>query len=291
MTVLVVGATGMLGGLITRRLLHDGRPVRALVRPGSAHEELASAGAALVFGDLKAPESLVEACRDTDVVITTATASHRGGEDTVETVDAEGNRALIDAARDAGVRQFIFTSAYQARPDAPVPLLRAKSDAEAYLRASGMPYTILRPVAFLDIWIGFIIGSQLRAGPTVRIVGNGTARWEFVGVGDVAELAARVVDDPAARNASLPFAGDAASFREVLARIEQALGAHLKVESVSPDAELPGLPPVVPMLWSMIEHEAQTMPAAGLETARAFGITPLTVAEYVRSTFGAPAPV
>jgi NADH dehydrogenase len=69
----------------------------------------------------------------------------RGGDDTVETVDRQGNRSLIDAAKAANVQQFVFVSAYGATLDSPVPFLRAKAETEASLRASGMPYTVLAP--------------------------------------------------------------------------------------------------------------------------------------------------
>src|SRR5690348_1545993 len=56
--ILTVGATGSLGGLITRRLLEQGRAVRILVRPGADYAPLVAAGAHPVPGDLKDPASL-----------------------------------------------------------------------------------------------------------------------------------------------------------------------------------------------------------------------------------------
>src|SRR5919202_1662541 len=108
--LLVVGATGLLGGMIAQRLLDSGQQVRILVRPGSDYAILEQAGAQPVTGDLKDPASLDAACAGVKTVITTANAVARGGDDTVETVDLEGNRHLIDAAQAAGVEQFIFTS-------------------------------------------------------------------------------------------------------------------------------------------------------------------------------------
>jgi len=70
--ILVVGATGRLGGTIARRLLHAGRDVRVLVRPGSDHRELVALGAVPVLGDLKEPQTLGAACRGVDAVVTTA---------------------------------------------------------------------------------------------------------------------------------------------------------------------------------------------------------------------------
>lgn len=72
--ILVVGATGQLGGLIARALLQDDMPVRVLVRSGSTYDTLA-AGAEIVTGDLKNPSSLAAATRGIDAVVTTANSS------------------------------------------------------------------------------------------------------------------------------------------------------------------------------------------------------------------------
>ena len=72
--ILVVGATGYLGGMITRRLLAQGREVRVLVRPGSDYRPLVEAGVAPALGDLRQRDTLDVACRGVDTVITTAIA-------------------------------------------------------------------------------------------------------------------------------------------------------------------------------------------------------------------------
>ena len=101
--ILVAGATGELGGAVARLLLAQGKAVRTLARPGSGHEPLRQAGAQVVLGDLKDRASLDAACRGVETVITTANSARRGGEDNPQTVDLEGNRNLIDAAKAAGV--------------------------------------------------------------------------------------------------------------------------------------------------------------------------------------------
>src|SRR5919198_3657735 len=138
--VLVVGATGLVGGIITRTLLEQGQDVRILVRPNSNYQPLVEAGATPVEGDLKDPDSLVAVCEGVDRLITTASAGSRGGADTPQSVDLQGNRNLIDAARAVGVQQFILVSTVAADEASPVPLLRATALSEAYLRQSGLPY-------------------------------------------------------------------------------------------------------------------------------------------------------
>ena len=112
--VLVAGATGSLGSTVCRMLVDQGTPVRALVRSGSSPERvgaLRALGIELALGDLRDPESLRRACRGVDRVVSTATAtSGRGGADTVQNVDGEGQVALIDAAQQERVQHFVYVS-------------------------------------------------------------------------------------------------------------------------------------------------------------------------------------
>ena len=171
--ILVVGATGHLGGLVTRALLDQGKPVRILVRPGTSYDDLVAAGAEPVTGDLKDPDSLSACCAGAEAIVTTANAALRGGDDTVESVDRRGNRDLIDAAAAAGVNHFVFVSALGASPDSPVPFMLAKGEAEQRLRDSGVPWTVLQPNAYMDTWFPMIVGGPALAGQPVTLVGEG----------------------------------------------------------------------------------------------------------------------
>src|SRR5687767_11196672 len=108
--ILVVGATGELGSKITRGLIAGSRTVRVLSRPSSAYQAAQQLGADVAFGDLKDRRSLGAACAGVDTVVTTANSVRRGGDDTVAAVDLSGTQSLIEAARAAGVRHFIYTS-------------------------------------------------------------------------------------------------------------------------------------------------------------------------------------
>ena len=149
-----------------------------------------------MFGDLKDRVSLDPACQGVEVVITTANSVLRGGDDTPQTVDLLGNRNLIDAAKAAGVKQFIFISVAGADPNSPAPFVAAKGQTEVTLRASGMPYTILAPAAFMEIWIGVYIGAPILQGQPVTIVGEGRRRHSFIAAGDVAAFTLAAIENP-----------------------------------------------------------------------------------------------
>src|SRR5438552_1376390 len=102
--VLVVGATGNLGGRVARALLARGKKVRALVRPSTDAAPLAALGVEVVRGDMTEPASLGPAMPGIRALATTAIGySMRKPGDSLESVDLAGNRNLIDAAREARV--------------------------------------------------------------------------------------------------------------------------------------------------------------------------------------------
>jgi uncharacterized protein YbjT (DUF2867 family) len=218
---LVVGATGVVGGMIARRLLENGQQVRVLVRRDSpssqlvqqglatSAESLIEAGAQPVHADLRDRASLDAALEGIEAVISTANSAMRGGEDNSQSVDLEGNRNLIAAAREAGVEHFVFVSLLGADPDHPVPFVRAKAYSEATLRESGMQYTIVVPAAFMEVWPAMVVGMPALQGRPVTLVGEGRRRHSFISNRDVAAFAAAAVGNPAARNEYLAIGGTA----------------------------------------------------------------------------------
>jgi uncharacterized protein YbjT (DUF2867 family) len=284
--ILVVGATGTLGGMITRQLLEKGKRVRILVREGSDYQVLVDAGAEPVVGDLRDRAALGRAVEGVQTVITTANSALRGGEDNVQTVEIEGNRNLVDAAAGGGVEHFIFTSAMGASVDSPSPLLQGKATAEEHLKASGMDYTILSPNIFMENWIGMIVGMPLQAGQPVTIIGEGNRRHTQVSVQDVAAFAVAAVDSPAARNEQIFIGGpEAISWNEVVERTARVLNRDVPVRRVSAGEKLPGLPDVVTSL--MTAQDTYDSPLEMTQTARTYGVELTPIETYLRRTFAA----
>jgi uncharacterized protein YbjT (DUF2867 family) len=274
--ILVVGATGNLGGAVTQMLLAQGQPVRILARSQSNYQPLEKAGAQIVLGDLKQRGSLDAACQGADTVVTTATSAARGGEDTVQTVDLEGNRHLIDAAKAAGIQQFIFVSVLTADPSSPVPFLQAKGKTEDALRASGIPYTILAPNGYMEVMVAGVVGMPAMMGQPVTIVGGGRRKHSFISAGDVAAFILAAISNPAAINQKLLLGGpQLLSFRDAVAIYERVLGHLIQVRSVAPGEPVPGLPQMIAQLLAGLD--TYDSPIDMTQTTRTFGIqlTPL----------------
>jgi uncharacterized protein YbjT (DUF2867 family) len=150
-------------------------------------------GVELIPGDLNDPRSLEAACRGVDTVVSTATgAAHRLPGDSLRNVDWSGQQSLVDAARKAGVRRFVFTSVSPNLPRT-TPLVRYKRQVETAVRGSGMSWVVVQPSAFMETWLTRAFGFDVGAGKAA-ILGSGEAPVSYVSRRDVAKVVAAVAD-------------------------------------------------------------------------------------------------
>lgn len=233
--ILVVGATGTLGFEVCRLLAERQQSFRALVRVNSNTDKVAqleSIGAKTVLGDLKDPASLAHACQGVAQVISTASATMTRQEgDSIETVDGQGQRNLVAAARAAGVQKFVFIS-FRENPDIDFPLNQAKRGVEQALRASGMNWTSLQASWFMEGWLSPALGFDY-PNASARVYGAGENKISWVSFKDVAQFAVQALDNPAANNTVLGIGGPAQlSPNEVIQIFEGVQGKAFAVERV-----------------------------------------------------------
>ena len=278
--ILVVGATGELGSLIVRKLLDKGVAVRVLVRSASNYEVLVEVGKEPAFGDLKNPSSLEAACLDVDAVVTTATATARGGDDTIESVDLKGNRNLVRAADKAGVGRFVFVSALGASSDSQMPLLRAKAATEEELRNSSMSWTILQPDVFVDRLVPLVVGVPVLEDRPVTLVGEGRRRHSFVAMRDVAAYAVVAATRHESESRTLAVGGpEPVSWGDIVHAFGDELGKEVPVQMVDLGEPIPTLPEFATSL--LVALETYDSPLAMTELATMYGITPTNLATFV----------
>jgi NADH dehydrogenase len=235
--VLVVGATGMVGGEVVRRLVADGMPVRAMVRTTSDPARVASLrelGSEIVEGDLRDPASLRAACRGERDVIATVSSMPFGyvpGVNDIDSTDRRGMLDLVDAARAEGVERFVYTS-FSANLDRPFPLRDAKREVERHLAASGLTYTILRPSCFMEVWLSPAVGFDPGAGK-VTIYGTGEAGVSYIAIPDVAAFAVAALSEPGMRDAVVELGGPMpVSQLEAMRLFEHVAGRKLEATFV-----------------------------------------------------------
>ena len=231
--VLVVGATGLLGTEICRRLTRRGEQVRALIRKTSSPEKVAlltECGAGLCVGDLKDTNSLADACRGVDAIISTAssTLSRQAG-DSIESVDDQGQLNLVEAAKAAGVDRFVFVS-FRHSANLTFPLADAKAHVENAIKA--LNFTTIQASWFMEIWLSPALGFDY-ANATARIYGSGTSPVSWVSFQDVAEMCVLTLRHPAAERRTIEVGGpEPLSPLEVVARFEQIGGRPFKIEQI-----------------------------------------------------------
>ena len=231
--VLVVGATGLVGGEVCQKLGRRGEKVRALVRETSSKEKieaLQASGVELCVGDLKNPDSLAAACRGVDAVISTAssTLSRQAG-DSIESVDAAGQLNLVNAAKSCNVERFLFVS-FRRSPAVPSPLAAAKEAVEKAIAT--LNFTIIQASWFMEVWLSPALGFDY-TNRTARIFGPGTAPTSWVSFRDVAEMCAVALRHPAAERTTIEFGGpETLSPLEVVARFEKIGGRPFQLEHV-----------------------------------------------------------
>lgn len=280
--ILVAGATGHLGGLISHSLLARGSRVRVLVREASYIDPRIGAAAEVVRADLKDPRSLRRACAGVTAVVTTATATDRQGDDTIQSVDHLGALNLVDAAELESVRRFVFISALGADPNHPMPLLRAKGAVERRLRDSPLAWTIIQPNMFLDkLPVGVIGGPALNDQP-VTLVGEGKRRHSMVATRDVAAYAVAALDRDEAIGQTLILGGPKAlSMRDIVTAFEEELGRSIPVQTVPPGQAIPGMPVVVSELLAALESYDSPLDSSAV--ANTYDISPTSVKDVVRA--------
>lgn len=146
-TVLVVGATGSVGRLVVAEALAEGYAVRALVRSASKAKTLPP-GAQAVVGDLTQPKTLVAAVDGIDAIVFTH-GSNGQGKAGAEHIDYGGVRSVLAALTGHQVRIALMTAIGLTDRDGSYNRATEAHDwkrrSERLVRASGLPYTIVRP--------------------------------------------------------------------------------------------------------------------------------------------------
>lgn len=205
-TVLVVGASGNCGTEIVCVLCSDGWSVRAMTRTPELTADLAEMGAEIVRGDLTDRASLERVCSGVDHVVASAHAALSKGKNSPQTVDGQGHRDLIDIARAARVKHFVYVGASNDQLAAAVDFFRIKRQTEDYLKASGLDYTIVRGAAFMETLHEFMGSRIVQSGKAV-IVGGGNRLNSYVSVKDVARFVVLALTDERLNGRTIDVAG------------------------------------------------------------------------------------
>ncbi len=184
MKVLTIGATGIHGGLVLNELLSRGVTVRALARNEERAQLARTRGAQeVVIGDLRDETSLHAAVQGVDGVF------HLGPAFVPD--EAQMGLSMVRAARDAGVRKFVFSGVIHPSITALTNHAAAKLPVEEALCESGMEFTILQPARFMQN-LRWSLNDILTASK-ITVPYSVKSKMCWVDYRDVAEVAARAL--------------------------------------------------------------------------------------------------
>jgi uncharacterized protein YbjT (DUF2867 family) len=287
--VLVVGATGQLGGVIARQLIASGTKVRALARSRERLSPLAP-GAEIAPVDLRDLPRLTEACRGVDQIVATANNNMGKGPSSPSRIDLSAYQNLCAAARNTGVRRLIYVSYRGVAQDAPVDIFRIKWYVEDAIRRSGVPHVMLRPTAFMDVWIDGIMAKDIREKGAVMIFGDGNRVANYIAVEDVAKFAVAILARADVVNEVVDAGGPSnLSQNDLATLVERRLKSSGKRRHV-PVAALRLLPPIIRpfnevaarlmTLGLYVATKSEPFPG-GQASADRFGVAPRTVETYL----------
>ncbi|MEC3920254.1 NmrA/HSCARG family protein [Nocardia sp. CDC160] len=201
-TIVVTGATGHQGGAVVDALLASGTPwrVRALTRKAdsAAAKALAVRGVEPVEADLDRPETLTPALEGAYGVFG---VQQRGKKETARGV------SLIDAAVQAGVEHFVYSSVGGVERVRGIPHFDSKWEVEKHLRQSGLPATVLRPSSYME---GFTMPGAATMGMSMMSATLGDSKTlQMIAVRDIGIFAALAFASPATYiGETLELAGD-----------------------------------------------------------------------------------
>ena len=222
--ILVVGATGKVGGETLRQLqiAGDSQPVAAVRSPEKA-DTLKKQGFETVLLDLEKPETLDTALQGIDRALLL----------TGYIVDMlRQSKRFIDAAKQAGVQHIVHVGASGA-PTNEVAHWGWHQFVESYIEQQGFSYTHLRPEAFMQNITG--PGYRWLDGNTIHHY-VGKARWSWIDCNDLALVAAHTLREPDKyAGQTIPLGYDAKTFDEIAEILSQVTGQPFSAESHPPE--------------------------------------------------------
>jgi NADH dehydrogenase len=226
--ILLTGVTGYVGRRVARRLATSGMPVRGVV-PAAEPLPADLPGVELVRGDILDPASLEPHGAGVTAVVHAAAAMLPNPAEMIRTVNVDGTRNVLAAARRWGVQRFVYFSAVSAAYATKNSYGQSKIDAEALVAAAGLPWVVLRPTMVYGDGGGLhfarLVELVKNAPGVFPVFGPGTAKLQPVHVEDVAAAVEIALSHGAAVGGTWGVSGGTVvTFDGLVARIAAALG-------------------------------------------------------------------
>ena len=226
MTVLVLGSTGNVGPYVVESLVAQGTPVRVLVRNAEKARERLPESVEIIAGDFEDAATIASAADGVDSVFLLTPHGF---------TMADVQLRIIRELRRTGVKIVKLSGTSSAiRPDGP-HATREHWEVEEILRASGQPFVILRPNAFMQTMINQIMLPGIKAtGKMPNAIGD--AGLSMIDGEDIGEVAAAVLTRSDWDGQTLVLTGPrAVGYREIAEHIGTVRGQQIEVLEITPE--------------------------------------------------------
>ncbi|OEU62803.1 MAG: hypothetical protein BBJ57_00080 [Desulfobacterales bacterium PC51MH44] len=225
--VLVAGATGYLGGFVSKEFKSRGCFVRALARSPQKLSYMKDELDEIVKGEVTEPESIKDICNGIDVVFSSIGMTKQKGKLTFKDVDYQGNMNLLEVAKRADIKKFIYVSVFNGPNLLHLDIVKAHEDFVDVLKASGMNFAVLRPTGyFSDMGEFFNMAKKGR----VYLFGSGNNEINPI---HGADLAVTCADAMKGENQEIDVGGpEILTWREIGKLALEAQGKPVKISSI-----------------------------------------------------------
>lgn len=270
-TVLVGGVTGRQGSAVADELLARGYTVRGMTRkPASPQARvMAEKGVTIVEGDYGNPQSLLAAMKGVDKLFFYSGFSVN---------ELQEGLNVIQAAKDTGIKYVVYSSGAAAEPVVGVQG-SDKAKVELALIDSGLPYTVLRPVAFMENF-----DKQQKRTASVGIVDSRAPDRQlyFIAIRDIGMLVGESFDHPDIWSGKAQnIAGDSMSIEQYVATFSKVMGRPVAYTQMPLDEYLAAMPKPLRPLFRWYDEVGYS---ADVDALRKRYPDMVTLEQYLRAT-------
>ena len=226
--ILVTGATGTQGGSVIRNLADKGYELRALTRNPESEKALAlkTSGVNVFKGDMNDPESLKEPLDGAYGVFSVQNFWEAGNEGEITL-----GKAIATSAKEADVKHFVYTSVASADKNTGIVHFDSKFTIEEFIRSIDIPYTIIRPVFFMDNF--FMMREQIDQGNIMNAILSDVP-IQMLASNDIGRIVARVFEDRENYlGKAFDIAGDSLTMPEAARIFGTKLGKEIRYTTLS----------------------------------------------------------
>lgn len=272
--ILVTGATGQQGGAVANALLQKGQKIRVMTRNPAKAAALAKSGAEVVKGDLTQQADLQVALRGVHGVFAMSTPFEAG-------MDAEVRQGIMmaDAAKQAGVAQYVYTSVGSANRNTGIPHFETKWKVEQHITNIGLPATILRPVMFMENFTTF---SKPSAEGVLTMPMQPGRKLAMIALRDIGQYGAAAFERPKDFvGQAIDLAGDDLTMPEVAVHLSQAMGRPVRFQEFPIEQAEAAMGHDVALMFRWFNDVGYSVNPTAV--TQKFGIPLTTFAEWVKA--------